>query len=479
MKLKKLILGVLLFCLFMTVCTSIFANNINVSNISLTGRDVTTHTIMVKFDLTWENSWRLEVEPANWDAAWVFVKYRISGGAWQHATINTTGFIAPAGSTISPGSDGTGAFIYRSAIGTGTNTFSSVQLRWNYGNNGVPDNANIDIKVFAIEMVYVPQGSFYIGSGGSEDYTFYKYPNITSPYMIGSEGEIFVGTTNNYLYYEGYGNHSYIPAAFPKGYNSFYCMKYELSQQGYVDFLNNLVPTQAYNRFYPYTGGRYGVVMQSGVYITTHPFIACANLNWGDVAAYLDWSCLRPMTELEYEKSCRGPHAPVPNEYAWGTARIDSSQYTLSDSGAINEKIATNYSTMYGNAAYYTTIYGIINGPLRTGIFAGSPLNTGRVSSGATYYGIMEMSGNLMEYTVAADISYGETFTGLNGNGLLDVNGNGDVYFWPAASGPGMIMRGGSCFSNMIRELRVSNRFYSTYEPNRGYNGCRGVRTAL
>jgi hypothetical protein len=30
------------------------------------------------------------------------------------------------------------------------------------------------------------------------------------------------------------------------------------------------------------------------------------------------------MTELEYEKACRGPLMPVANEYAWGTTTISA-----------------------------------------------------------------------------------------------------------------------------------------------------------
>jgi hypothetical protein len=72
----------------------------------------------------------------------VFVKYRVKtanggDGLWKHATLNQTGHIAPAGSTITPASDGTGAFIYRSANGAGTNAFTNAQLRWNYGINGI------------------------------------------------------------------------------------------------------------------------------------------------------------------------------------------------------------------------------------------------------------------------------------------------------------------------------------------------------
>ena len=49
------------------------------------------------------------------------------------------------------------------------------------------------------------------------------------------------------------------------------------------------------------------------------------------------------MTELEYEKACRGTMAPVADEYAWGTASIAGSAYTLENIGAANEGIETNW----------------------------------------------------------------------------------------------------------------------------------------
>jgi len=491
-----LLRAVFLFCLFMFASSSVFANNVSVTNFTLTGRNAAEHYIMVRFDVTWENSWRTLSAPNNWDAAWVFVKYRIGTGAYQHAWLNNTGHVNPTGSTISTGlldpslpfnqttNPGIGAFIYRSADGTGTFSQTGVQLRWNYGANGVADNAVIDISVYAIENVYVPQGIFYAGSGGTEYYHFYKYPTTTNPYQITSEGAITVGTATNNLYYtpSTYAGDALgpVPAAFPKGYNAFYCMKYEISQQGYVDFLNSLTPTQASNRYSTsYTGYRYGISVSSGVYATTNPFVACNYISWADVAAYLDWSGLRPMTELEFEKSCRGTLPAVPNEYAWGTTGIASSPYTLSNSGLTNENIATNYSTTVGNAATWNTIGTGINGPVRVGIFAGNGLNTGRVTSGATYYGIMEMTGNLYERSVTVGNPTGRGFTGTNGNGLLDVIGNADASNWPGINAVGAGF-GGGYWGNSATHLRVSVRYYAAYAiSSRGdIFGGRGVRGA-
>ncbi|MEI7501010.1 MAG: hypothetical protein WCK84_11255 [Bacteroidota bacterium] len=281
METKNLLKAVLFPCLLIFAGYSPLANNIAVSNISLAGHNAVNHFNMVKFDITWENSLRNDIAgtgnavPYNWDAAWVFVKYRIDSGIWQHAWLDSAGHINLSGSTIATGllnpdqifnttsNPGLGVFIYRDANGTGTLAIAGVQLRWNYGANGVNDSATIDIRVYAIELVYVPQGGFYAGSGGTETSAFYKFPATTDPYQITSEDEITVGTeTDNIFYnYSIYGGDQLgpIPAAFPKGYNAFYSMKYEISQQGYVDFLNSLTQTQANTRKYTGATHRYAI----------------------------------------------------------------------------------------------------------------------------------------------------------------------------------------------------------------------------
>jgi hypothetical protein len=490
--------AILSFLLTVLVSYCAVANNVSLTNISLTGQNVSSHYSMVKFDIQWENSWRTSDAPNNRDAAWVFVKFRVGTGAWQHAWLNNTGHINPAGSTISTGlldpslpfepsaNPGMGVFIFRDADGAGTFSKTGIQLRWNYGANGINDNDVVDIRVYAIEHVYIPQGSFYAGSGGTETSAFYKYPSTANPYQITSESEIQVGSMTDYLNYalSTYGGDGLgpIPVAFPKGYNAFYCMKYEISQQGYVDFLNTLSTTQASARFYNIGSSfRYGITRTNGVFSTLYPFVACNYLNWADIAAYFDWSGLRPITELEFEKACRGPLFPVPNEYAWGTTGIASGQYTLINSGAYNENIATNYNTTAGNAAFnLTTSYnGSINGPLRTGIFAGNIGTTGRVTSGATYYGVMEMSGNLLEHFITVGNPPGRAFTGMHGNGLLDNSGNANVTGWPGTSSYGAGFRGGYWYY-YAWYLRVSERSGAAGTDATRYDsdGGRGGRTA-
>ncbi|MEZ4688543.1 MAG: hypothetical protein R3B47_21510, partial [Bacteroidia bacterium] len=74
---------------------------------------------------------------------------------------------------------------------------------------------------------------------------------------------------------------------------------------------------------------------------------------------------------------------------------------------------------------------GMINGPVRCGIFAASATNPTREETGATYYGIMEMSGNLVERGVSMEFAPGLAFTGSHGDGLIDSIGNTNQADWP------------------------------------------------
>jgi formylglycine-generating enzyme required for sulfatase activity len=237
-------------------------------------------------------------------------------------------------------------------------------------------------------------------------------------------------------------------------------MKYEISQQQYVDFLNSLTQTQATARKLdmPTPNARYVITgSEVGSYSTTNPYVACNWLSWMDGAAYSDWAGLRPLSELEYEKACRGTLAAVANEYAWGTATIAGLAYTLGDAGANNEGIASNYSSDAGNASYSNTD-GPIDGPLRVGIFAANSLNTGRITAGASYYGIMELSGNLWEWLVSIGNATGRGFTGLHGDGALAASGFANVSNWPGTDAVGGSLRGGN-WLNTAPFVRVSDRY--------------------
>jgi formylglycine-generating enzyme required for sulfatase activity len=475
------------------------ANNVQVSNVSLTDQDTDLNTIMINFDLSWENSWRISAGPSNWDAAWVFVKYKTLTGAWRHLEINfidgdNDGHVEPTGANIKTVEDGIGCFIYRDADGSGHNNFNNVKLLWDYGLEGLDDDAAIEIKVFAIEMVYVPSSPFSVGIGesGSEANQFYS-PSFSGdePFLISSEDEIIVQFFFGALYYDsGGGDQSGpIPAEFPKGFDAFYCMKYEISQGQWVAFFNTLTSTQKSNNDITdvnHKGDdgilfRNAVAWTSGFATTVHPDIPMTYYNWSEMTAYLDWAGLRPMTELEYEKACRGPRTPFPGEFPWGNTDIpqdNGSLYTLINSGTPFELISNPQEELAGVSFVYSTggAGGVINGPLRCGIHATSAINKTRTETGGSYYGIMELAGNVSERCITIGSSDSRGFTGLHGDGELNTSGENNVSNWPLGN-TGRISRGGA-FESEPPSLRVSDRIsFFMSEAASPSIGTRGVRT--
>jgi formylglycine-generating enzyme required for sulfatase activity len=188
-------------------------------------------------------------------------------------------------------------------------------------------------------------------------------------------------------------------------------------------------------------------------YATTNPFVACNYLSWMDGAAYSDWSGLRPMTELEFEKACRGTATPVANEYAWGNTTATAAT-GISNGGLANETPSNSgANAVYGNSG--------TGGPLRVGTFANG--SSTRAQSGASYYGIMELSGNLWERPVTVGNATGRAFTGVHGDGALSTqwprqrNGLAGPYSDEVTGATGSGFRGGG-WAGDASGMRASDR---------------------
>jgi len=481
MKKNNLLFAMVLFyLLFSAGLPQAEANNIAVSNASLTGINLAAGTVKVQFDISWQNSWRTTTSWTSTDAAWVFVKYSTDAGVtWTTATLKTSG-TNPAGFSQGTGTglnivapaDLKGAFLQRSADGSGGVSTSSIQFVWDYAANGLSGASTARVKVFAIEMVYIPTGAFSLGSGGSESGAFYKSTTSTDTYSVSSEAAINVGTTANYLYYPNTSTYSGdqagpIPAAFPKGYNALYLMKYEISEGQWVDFFNTLTSTQKTARDITDSTGknsdavvyRNTVSWTSGNATTTRPDRACNYLSWADLTAYADWAGLRPMTELEFEKAARGPNSAIANEYAWGNATTPTAAAAISGTENGTETITTSGANCnYNGVTFSGGDAG--QGPLRCGIFATG--SSTRASSGSGYYGNMELSGSLWERCVTVGNATGRAFTGLHGDGALDTTGNANVSLWPGTNATGTGFRGGSWYAD-ASYARVSDRSSAAY----------------
>src|SRR4051812_14624107 len=104
MKHVSILLAAMMFC-----AVNLLANNIQVSGVGVNGQNTTLHYSMVNFNVSWDHSWRTSANEANYDGAWVFVKFRKANSPlWQHATMNyvlsgtaaACGHTEPAGSIV-------------------------------------------------------------------------------------------------------------------------------------------------------------------------------------------------------------------------------------------------------------------------------------------------------------------------------------------------------------------------------------------
>ncbi|MFC1492712.1 SUMF1/EgtB/PvdO family nonheme iron enzyme [candidate division KSB1 bacterium] len=468
------------------------ANNLSITEIIVGDSNIAGKYRMITFDLKWDN-WQTSSSPDNWDAVWVFLKYKVSSGEWKHAKLSTVSaeHVSPSGAAVTAPSDGKGVYIYGSENGTGSFEAPNVSLKWNYGQDNVADDAAVDIRVFGLEMVYIPEGSFYAGDNGASEAALTKGSNDNRPWFITGEDAIEVTDTESDGYYywsskdiwndiwnageDLTGTSFTIPADFPKGYGAIYCMKYEMTQQQYVDFLNTLNTTQSLNRYDRANYNHYGytILENNGVYSTDHPNRACGFLSPADGYAYADWCGLRPMTELEFEKICRGSGNPaVDLEFAWGTT------YSINAVSVNGTESDREYITNTGANSYYLEENFSPQFPLITGIFAGQ--GKSREKSGAAYYGVMEMSTNLSELCVSIGSQYGRVFTYRNGDGQLSQDGFADESNWPLRDGKGGGYRGG-CFANEQLHMCISVRVEAAVEIIHTHRhipwGFRGVRT--
>lgn len=315
-----------------------------------------------------------------------------------------------------------------------------------------------------------------------------------------------------------------LPPDFPKGTVGFYIMKHEVSQGLYRDFLNSLTRLQQNARFSAQSLGAYSTgsgevslpVARQSIRVVEDPggylprtfacdlqpsaqlpvgvdqsqdglSIACAFLSWADGAALADWAGLRPCTEPEFEKSARAHFSPRVGAFAWGTARVELAG-GLSYAGTDLERVVS------GNVHAADSLR--FGGPLRVGATARP--SSGTVGSGVAPTGVYDLSGNVWEQVVTWSNHAGRSFTGLHGNGCLNVRGEADVDYWPGLGGShhtdssmgvyaggigvtsaaGAGMRGGGWKSRM-GELRTSDRSRAASGAVIRYTdvGFRAVRT--
>lgn len=506
-KIKNMKRGIVLLLIINLFACFTFANNLRFG--SITRPDV-NH---IQFTVQWDNSWRVTGGPGNYDAVWIFLKYQDCATnylPWGHVPLSTTASdhtIDDATMQIDVPSDGKGIFIHRAGSGSGNTNLITVTLKI-----GITDN-NYNYQLNGLEMVYVPQGAFYIGDGTGANYAFASSTGGTAAKYIDATVQSTGLTTADYLSNTSWGSTASIPSTFPMGYNAYYVMKYEISQEAYAAFLNTLTYDQQITRFTNSPNSSAGTFAianlpnpqncRNGIRIITPgqvsnvpavvgcdlnlngtpnetddgQNIACNWLSWGDLIAFLDWAALRPMTEFEFEKACRGTASVVANEYPWGSTSI-----LAANSGAISYPGANNevsISSGSGLCAYGVGTYAS-RGPLRCGFAAGATTN--RATAGASYYGIMDLGGNAWEQCLGGYSFNYSAFTTANGDGDLTSTGLANTANWPPLGGGqgGGVLRGG-CWYEGAGYCPTSYRGVMTWNTNQNRDarfGGRGVRTA-
>ncbi len=488
-------IGSLLVLLIIGFCTPVYATNFVIQDaIFYTNQhpiaENNTQNLEAYVDvwLQWDNAWR---NSRNHDGVWLFVKMQgveVSGmQRIRHVPIAEDPEVLSIDASVGMASLAT----RRSADSVGALVFPSKSFRGDVRakvripiDGAVMDGLGIEslrVSVFGIEVVYIPQGPFYVGAGSQQalEYAaFYRSAGnneYAGHYHIESEDEILVGPEQGRLTYRSEVAPQYmgdsqgpIPAAFPKGYQAFYIMKYEISQGQYADFLNNVewyAPDLRLNFGGPtYYRDRGTLKREDGKVVAGSPHRPANFISWEDGIAFLDWSGLRPMTDFEFTKAARGPERPIPGDYVWGTDNMNHLERAVLGNDDV----------------------GMLNGLSESELS-----NANRAMFGASYYWVMDLSGSLWEKVVTIGDAAGRSYTGAHGDGMLVSWGEANVENWPRELGSprrekGFGYRGGGFYDrgghyDLYRpHSRVAYRPFGNWTggPRHRAYGMRGVRTA-
>lgn len=412
------------------------ANNLSITNVSRDGDEIS-------FYVYWENSW--SVSPFN-DAVWVFLKQSPNNSpSWSHVNVTVANATGAGNATAT--ADGVGIFVTRSTAGNGT--IGTTVTATMSGLQGVYQ----DIKVMGVEMVRIPQGQFYAGDGSSG---IARGDDLSEPAPIMNELEKLCGSGSSNIQYHGSVCDD-IPAEFPKGYASIYSMKYTITQQQYVDFLNciprmaqqarvesDITGTTVTNRFVMTntTTSINNNVIRCDENIGTGNVTfycdrnnneipneaddgqqrGCNYLSAADLLAYLDWAGLRPMSFLEYEKIARGTLFPVAQEYSWGSTAYTSSTGLV----RLNTGTSSEMWSVSGSSEGISTLNGRV---IRVGANALSSGATRELSNG-TYYGVIDLGNNPGDFYIGKE--FVDDFTNDKGDGNISTQGEANNVNWPS-----------------------------------------------
>ncbi len=457
-------------CVLFLSAAHVLASDLRIDSVQWTRRAGAPD--LAHLHISWNNAWHND---RNHDAVWIHLRYTGNG---EMRPFSLPALIADDGHTVVGTGNAPNLKVERDQVGVwilppkghrGSISCSVALLLEDEGKyDQVPGMDQRRLTAHGIEMVMIPSGAFHVGDPDPRaiaNGAFFTAPEaggIELPFLIREEKRpIPVGGAADLAYtidehgYRGDGAGP-IPAEFPKGVAAFHIMKYELRQGQYADFLNDISQDATFirgnmaGREYQLHGG--SIVCENGVYRALHPDRACAFVTWDDLCAFADWAGLRPMTELEFEKACRGPLDPQPMEYPWNTSSRDNLKRQLDPLRALT---------------------------FSDGFTEAHMTDANRDESGASYYGVLDLAGNVWERCITVGDSVGRAFTGSHGDGNLGAQASATNADWPKGTTEvlGFGYRGGAYYGT--DEPHGNTNPYSPigYRTFAGWGGAHRYKT--
>lgn len=194
-----------------------------------------------------------------------------------------------------------------------------------------------------------------------------------------------------------------------------------------------LVTNSQYLRFVEATGQRSPKYWAKGKIPTDKEDHPVVNVSWRDAIAFCKWAGTRLPTEAEWEKAARGSDGRI---WPWGNQLPDTSYCNFKDSGI------------------------------------GDTTPVGYYSIGASPYGVLDMGGNVCEWTRSQLFTY--PYDSSDGRDEVDTldESDGLGQFLSLLQASFRVLRGGA-FRSQIADIRCAHRHFSIPEGKKEFYGFR------
>ena len=247
----------------------------------------------LRVSVQWEHAWRLPDQ--RHDAAWLTFRYR-DRGEWLPLLLpdNVSSYTTGSSLQIRTAAHQLGVLLLPAQTGAAEIAATELLIQLSAP---LPATAEL-LEVQAVEMLYVPAGAFCLGDAHSNN-----------TFATATGGSVFVDSPAFTLEVDS--ATVAVAADFPSGFKGFYLQKYEISQQQWVSFINQLSAQQqeallpsaaAGELLYPAAEMHRNTVRVKQAatatapaqFETATPHRAMNYLGWQELLAYSSWCGLRP-----------------------------------------------------------------------------------------------------------------------------------------------------------------------------------------